>query len=210
MYINFIACASQTRALSLYVPTYPVGHHLLHPAPELTTGIYNLSLRTVLYTLFARYSIGNTDLLNGVTYGWLYRLAETIQQPYTYQRVAVPSPASVTPANASPAELQAAAAQNQTTQTAIELLEGPSRKTMYVTALYYTMTCMTSVGFGNVAAETDNEKIFSILMMVVAGERFVVIALSVSYNNVLSHKTPSTTRSGVFYAGLCVLNAKAV
>ena len=48
---------------------------------------------------------------------------------------------------------------------------GPSRKSMYVTALYYTMTCMTSVGFGNVASETDNEKIFSILMMIVAGER---------------------------------------
>ena len=40
---------------------------------------------------------------------------------------------------------------------------------MYVTALYYTMTCMTSVGFGNIAAETDNEKIFSICMMIVAG-----------------------------------------
>ena len=40
---------------------------------------------------------------------------------------------------------------------------------MYVTALYYTMTCMTSVGFGNVASETDNEKIFSIFMMIVAG-----------------------------------------
>ena len=39
----------------------------------------------------------------------------------------------------------------------------------YVTALYYTMTCMTSVGFGNIAAETDNEKIFSICMMIVAG-----------------------------------------
>jgi potassium voltage-gated channel Eag-related subfamily H protein len=41
---------------------------------------------------------------------------------------------------------------------------------MYVTSLYYTMTCMTSVGFGNVAAETDNEKIFSICMMIVAGQ----------------------------------------
>lgn len=32
---------------------------------------------------------------------------------------------------------------------------------------------MTSVGFGNVAAETDNEKIFSILMMVVSGKLLV-------------------------------------
>ena len=28
---------------------------------------------------------------------------------------------------------------------------------------------MTSVGFGNVASETDNEKIFSIFMMVISG-----------------------------------------
>jgi len=28
---------------------------------------------------------------------------------------------------------------------------------------------MTSVGFGNVAAETDNEKIFTICMMIIAG-----------------------------------------
>lgn len=61
---------------------------------------------------------------------------------------------------------------NQTI-TSIELLGGPERKTMYVTALYYTMTCMTSVGFGNVAAETDNEKIFSICMMIVAGKKLI-------------------------------------
>ena len=52
----------------------------------------------------------------------------------------------------------------------LELTDGPSKKTMYVTSLYFTMTCMTSVGFGNVAAETDNEKIFTICMMIIAGE----------------------------------------
>ena len=31
---------------------------------------------------------------------------------------------------------------NETLLT-VELLDGPERKTMYVTALYYTMTCMT-------------------------------------------------------------------
>ena len=50
----------------------------------------------------------------------------------------------------------------------LSIYGGPLRKSMYVTALYYTMTCMTSVGFGNIASETDNEKIFSILMMIVA------------------------------------------
>jgi hypothetical protein len=29
---------------------------------------------------------------------------------------------------------------------------------------------MTSVGFGNVAPETDNEKVFTICMMVIGGE----------------------------------------
>ena len=52
-----------------------------------------------------------------------------------------------------------------------ELTDGPSRSTMYVTALYFTMTCMTSVGFGNVAPDTDNEKVFTICMMIIGGKR---------------------------------------
>lgn len=51
----------------------------------------------------------------------------------------------------------------------VELADGPPRSTMYVTALYFTMTCMTSVGFGNVAPETDNEKVFTICMMIIGG-----------------------------------------
>ena len=42
---------------------------------------------------------------------------------------------------------------------------------MYITALYFTTTCMTTVGFGNVAPETDNEKIFTICMMVIGGQQ---------------------------------------
>lgn len=39
----------------------------------------------------------------------------------------------------------------------------------YATALYYTCSSLTSVGFGNVAANTFPEKIFSILMMLIGG-----------------------------------------
>ena len=39
------------------------------------------------------------------------------------------------------------------------MVGGPSTFTMYITALYFCMTCMTSIGFGNVAADTDNEKV---------------------------------------------------
>lgn len=40
----------------------------------------------------------------------------------------------------------------------------------YSTALYFTFTSLTSVGFGNVSANTTAEKVFSILMMLIGGE----------------------------------------
>ena len=50
------------------------------------------------------------------------RLADMNKQPYTQRLVYAPD--------------------NETLLT-VQLLDGPERKTMYVTALYYTMTCMT-------------------------------------------------------------------
>jgi len=38
-----------------------------------------------------------------------------------------------------------------------------------LTALYYTVSCVTSVGFGNVSATTQYEKIFSICMITLGG-----------------------------------------
>ncbi|XP_012284973.1 potassium voltage-gated channel protein eag [Orussus abietinus] len=95
------------------------------------------------------YSIGRSDADAGVQYSWLWKLANVTQSPYSYLWT-----------NAS---------------TIPELVAGPSRRTMYVTALYFTMTCMTSVGFGNVAAETDNEKIFTICMMIIAALLYATI-----------------------------------
>lgn len=37
------------------------------------------------------------------------------------------------------------------------------------------MTCMTSVGFGNVSPDTDNEKIFTIVMMVIGALLYATI-----------------------------------
>ncbi|XP_059086068.1 potassium voltage-gated channel subfamily H member 2-like isoform X2 [Tigriopus californicus] len=42
---------------------------------------------------------------------------------------------------------------------------GPSIKDRYTTALYFVFTALVSVGFGNIAPHTDNEMIFSIIMM---------------------------------------------
>ncbi|KAH3818955.1 hypothetical protein DPMN_120683 [Dreissena polymorpha] len=42
---------------------------------------------------------------------------------------------------------------------------GPSVKTYYITALYFTFTSLTSIGIGNVSPNTNAEKIFSIFAM---------------------------------------------
>ncbi|KAH3870191.1 hypothetical protein DPMN_033373 [Dreissena polymorpha] len=42
---------------------------------------------------------------------------------------------------------------------------GPSVKTYYITALYFTFTSLTSIGIGNVSPNTNVEKIFSIFAM---------------------------------------------
>lgn len=40
----------------------------------------------------------------------------------------------------------------------------------YIASLYFTLSSLTSVGFGNVCANTDAEKIFSICIMLIGGE----------------------------------------
>ena len=42
----------------------------------------------------------------------------------------------------------------------------------YSTALYFTFTSLTSVGFGNVSANTTAEKVFTILMMLIGGKHY--------------------------------------
>ena len=48
---------------------------------------------------------------------------------------------------------------------------GPDTRTRYLTSLYFTITSLTSIGFGNIAPNTDTEKIFSVLMMLIGGNR---------------------------------------
>lgn len=45
----------------------------------------------------------------------------------------------------------------------------------YVTALYFTTSSLTSVGFGNVSANTDVEKVFSILVMLIGALMHAVV-----------------------------------
>ena len=109
-----------------------------------------LVLLILVFILFAHwfaciwYSIGNTELNSGVTYGWLQTLAAVTKEPF------VPSNTSATS----------------------DYTKGPTTEMRYLTALYFTLSCMTGVGFGNVSANTQTEKLFSVFMMIIGCKLF--------------------------------------
>lgn len=89
------------------------------------------------------YSIGDHEVIDETTNSiktdsWLYQLALSIGTPYRY--------------NASGTG---------------QWEGGPSKDTLYISSLYFTMTSLTTIGFGNIAPTTDGEKIFSVAMMMV-------------------------------------------
>lgn len=49
-------------------------------------------------------------------------------------------------------------------------LSGPTIRSKYVTSLYFTFTTLTSIGFGNIAPNTNAEKIFAIFAMMLGCE----------------------------------------
>uniref|UniRef100_A0A665VKX8 Voltage-gated inwardly rectifying potassium channel KCNH2 n=1 Tax=Echeneis naucrates TaxID=173247 RepID=A0A665VKX8_ECHNA len=59
-------------------------------------------------------------------------------------------------------------------------IQGPSIKDKYVTALYFTFSSLTSVGFGNVSPNTNSEKIFSICVMLIGSLMYASIFGNVS------------------------------
>uniref|UniRef100_A0A8C1ZH26 Potassium voltage-gated channel subfamily H member 7 n=1 Tax=Cyprinus carpio TaxID=7962 RepID=A0A8C1ZH26_CYPCA len=61
-----------------------------------------------------------------------------------------------------------------------EHCSGPSIKDKYVTALYFTFSSLTSVGFGNVSPNTNSEKIFSICVMLIGSLMYASIFGNVS------------------------------
>ena len=59
----------------------------------------------------------------------------------------------------------------------------------YVTALYYTFSSLTTVGFGNVSANTMGEKIFSVVIMLIGGRvNFVVFVCLVAASKCIIHR----------------------
>uniref|UniRef100_H3DG17 Potassium voltage-gated channel, subfamily H (eag-related), member 5a n=1 Tax=Tetraodon nigroviridis TaxID=99883 RepID=H3DG17_TETNG len=97
------------------------------------------------------YSIGDYEVIDEATNtiktnSWLYQLAKNIGTPYSY--------------NASGTG---------------QWEGGPNKDTLYISSLYFTMTSLTTIGFGNIAPATDGEKIFSVAMMMVGSLLYATI-----------------------------------
>ncbi|XP_049452576.1 potassium voltage-gated channel subfamily H member 5 [Epinephelus fuscoguttatus] len=97
------------------------------------------------------YSIGDYEVIDEATNtikmdSWLYQLAISIGSPYRY--------------NASGSG---------------QWEGGPGKDSLYITSLYFTMTSLTTIGFGNIAPSTDGEKIFSVAMMMVGSLLYATI-----------------------------------
>ncbi|XP_067277030.1 potassium voltage-gated channel subfamily H member 5 isoform X2 [Pseudorasbora parva] len=97
------------------------------------------------------YSIGDYEVIDEQTNtiktdSWLYQLASSIGSPYRY--------------NASGTG---------------QWEGGPGKDSLYITSLYFTMTSLTTIGFGNIAPTTDGEKIFSVAMMMVGSLLYATI-----------------------------------
>ncbi|XP_032811814.2 voltage-gated delayed rectifier potassium channel KCNH1 isoform X2 [Petromyzon marinus] len=97
------------------------------------------------------YSIGEFEVVDEErrsirTHSWLFQLGQSVGQPYRL---------------------------NASNGTQWE--GGPSKRSVYVSSLYFTMTSLTSVGFGNIAPTTDGEKIFAIAMMMTGSLLYATI-----------------------------------
>ncbi|CAB3397957.1 unnamed protein product [Caenorhabditis bovis] len=99
----------------------------------------------------------------GLPDGWLWKLSNDLRQPY-----------NVTMSNRS------------------TLVGGPSRTSAYISSLYYTMSCMSTVGFGNIASTTDNEKIFGVCMMIISA--LLYAAIFGHMTTIIQQMTSSTVR----------------
>ncbi|TUI06152.1 Potassium voltage-gated channel subfamily H member 1 [Bagarius yarrelli] len=97
------------------------------------------------------YSIGDYEVIDEDTNmarkdSWLYMLGETVGTPYRF---------------------------NATGTGRWE--GGPRKDSVYITSLYFTMTSLTSIGFGNIAPTTDGEKIFAVAMMMIGSLLYATI-----------------------------------
>nr|XP_040136604.1 potassium voltage-gated channel subfamily H member 3 isoform X3 [Ictidomys tridecemlineatus] len=105
--------------------------------------------------------------------GWLQELARRLETPYyLVGKKPVGENSSGQNDNCSSSSSSSSSEANG---TGLELLGGPSLRSAYITSLYFALSSLTSVGFGNVSANTDTEKIFSICTMLIGALMHAVV-----------------------------------
>uniref|UniRef100_A0A8C2ZIQ6 Voltage-gated delayed rectifier potassium channel KCNH4 n=1 Tax=Cyclopterus lumpus TaxID=8103 RepID=A0A8C2ZIQ6_CYCLU len=103
--------------------------------------------------------------------GWLHELAKRLGTPYFLAPLT-----SLLGVSDSPQGTVTAALTNYSQWNGSGSEPGgPSVRSSYVTSLYFALSSLTSVGFGNVSANTDSEKIFSICTMLIGALMHAVV-----------------------------------
>lgn len=100
--------------------------------------------------------------------GWLQELARRLETPYYL--VSRSPDGGNSSGQSENCSSSGGGGVREANGTGLELLGGPSLRSAYITSLYFALSSLTSVGFGNVSANTDTEKIFSICTMLIGGE----------------------------------------
>lgn len=102
--------------------------------------------------------------------GWLQELARRLETPYYLVSRSPDGGNSSGQSENCSSSSGGGSSGGEANGTGLELLGGPSLRSAYITSLYFALSSLTSVGFGNVSANTDTEKIFSICTMLIGGE----------------------------------------
>jgi hypothetical protein len=77
---------------------------------------------------------------------------------------------------------------------------GPDNQAIYVTALYYSVTSLTTVGFGNIAANTVREKVFAVCVMIIGALFHALIFGNVTA--IIAHLSAHSARYRTRYSNL--------
>ncbi|XP_032423152.1 potassium voltage-gated channel subfamily H member 8 [Xiphophorus hellerii] len=162
---------------------------------------YSAVVLTLLMSMFALlahwmacvwYYIGRKEIesLGSSDIGWLYELAKRLGTPYFMSPLTTQTPPAVSSLSANSTQWNVSGSQvtgqgtwnssqeygNISGSGGLKMLGGgPSTRSSYVTALYFALSSLTSVGFGNVSANTDSEKIFSICTMLIGALMHAVV-----------------------------------
>uniref|UniRef100_A0A8C5NE68 Voltage-gated delayed rectifier potassium channel KCNH4 n=1 Tax=Gouania willdenowi TaxID=441366 RepID=A0A8C5NE68_GOUWI len=150
---------------------------------------YSAVVLTLLMSMFALlahwmacvwYFIGRREIESPGSWdiGWLHELAKRLGSPYIMSSI-IPAQANSSQWNQSEVRGQTHWNSSQSlgneSGSSGELAGGPSVRSSYVTSLYFALSSLTSVGFGNVSANTDSEKIFSICTMLIGALMHAVV-----------------------------------